>query len=153
MINRSHRPVPGTAIALAARNIEIILKTECFPNISKIMRTVTKQKLVSQWDQQNDPLLKHVLDVCHADPALRARKNHLADCEVKGSHPRFDIPTQQSIRFRPTAFMENLLAMLTPDFSPFQLGQCLHLVLGLDYLPPSNSAPVGVNTILRGIIG
>jgi hypothetical protein len=107
------------------------------PNISKMLRTVTKQKLVSQWAQQNDPLLKHVQEVCQGDPALRARMNHLAECEVKGSHPRFDIPTKQSIWFRPTAFMGNLLAMLTTDFSLFQLGQYLQLVLGLDFLPPS----------------
>ena len=110
-----------------------------FPNISKMMRKVTNQKFVSQWTQQHDPLLKHVQDICQADPALRARMNHLAECEVKGSHPRFDIPTQQSIRFRPTAFMGNLLAMLTTDFSPFQYGQYLQLVLGLDFLPPSTS--------------
>ncbi len=108
-----------------------------FPNISKMIRKVTKQKLVSQWAQQNDPPLKHVQDVCRAYPALRARTNHLAECELKGSHPRFDIPTQQSTRFRPTAFMGNLLAILTTDFSPFQLGQYLQLVLGMDFLPPS----------------
>ncbi len=54
--------------------------------------------------------------------------NHLAECEVKGSHhPQFDIPTQISILFRPTAFMGNLLAMLTTDFSLFQLGHNLQL--------------------------
>jgi hypothetical protein len=82
--------------------------------------------------------------------------NHLAECEVKGSHPRFDIPTQQSIRLRPTAFMGNILAMLTTDFSQFQVGQYLQLVLGLDFCHhpfQMDSAPVAVSTILRGIIG
>jgi hypothetical protein len=44
------------------------------PNISKMMRKETKHKLVSQWAQQHDPLLKHIHHVCQAYPALRAIK-------------------------------------------------------------------------------
>ena len=40
------------------------------PNISKMLRKVTRQKLVTQWAQKSNPLLKHVQAVCQADPAF-----------------------------------------------------------------------------------
>ncbi len=103
------------------------------PNISKMLRQATRQKPVTQWAQQHNPLLKHIQAVCQADSLLRARMNHLAQGEVKGPHPRFDIPSDLLLRFRPTAFLGNILSMINADFSPFQLGQYLKLVLGLDF--------------------
>jgi hypothetical protein len=70
------------------------------PNISKMLRKATRQKLVTQWAQQHNPLLKRVQVVCQADSSLRARMNHLAQCEVKGPHPQFNIPSDLSLRFR-----------------------------------------------------
>jgi hypothetical protein len=113
------------------------------PYISKIMlRQATRQKPVTQWPPQHNPMLKHVQAVCQgpvrqADSSLslpdsRARMNHLAQCEVKGLHPRYDIPADLSLRFRPTAFLGNILSMINAD-SPFQLGQYLKLILGLDF--------------------
>ncbi len=46
-------------------------------------------------------LLKQVQAVCQADPALRARMNHLDEFEVKGHLPRFNIPSDQSVAVTP----------------------------------------------------
>ena len=97
------------------------------------MSKVIKPKFLASWAEQNNPLLKHVQKVQQADATLRARLNHLSQCEIKGPHPRFDIPAEKCIRFRPTAFLGNMLSMNNTEFSSFQLGLYLQLVLGLDF--------------------
>ena len=74
-----------------------------------------------------------------ADATLRARLNHLSQCEIKGPHPQFDIPAEKCIQFRPTAFLGNMLSMDNTEFSSFQLGLYLQLVLGLDFSPQLTS--------------
>ena len=107
--------------------------------IEKTVTKVTKQKIIAQWTEKNNPLLKHVQAVQQADTFLRARINHLSQSEVKGPHHRFDIPSEKCLRFRPTAFLGNILSMINAEFSSVQLGQYLQLVLGLVFPPQLTS--------------
>jgi hypothetical protein len=53
----------------------------------------------------------------------------------KGPDARFDVPADKPVRFRPTAFLGNILSMTKAEFSVVQLGHYLRLVLGLDFPP------------------
>ena len=109
------------------------------PRISKTLRKVSRQKFLTQWAQENSPLLQHVQKVIQADDSLRARMNHLSQCEIKGPHPRFDIPAESCIRYRPTALLGNILSMSNAEFSSGQLALYLRLVLGLEFPPQQTS--------------
>ena len=128
--------------ALAIPDIQLFFNSNPAAALQPITKTatkVTKQKIIAQWTEKNHPLLKHVQAVQQADTSLRARINHLSQSEVKGPHTRFDIPSEKSLRFRPTAFLGNILSMINAEFSSVQLGKYLQLVLGLAFPPQLTS--------------
>ena len=86
--------------------------------LSVTIHNASNQKLLTNWSQENDPSLQHVKQICQAYPTIRARLNHLSQAEVSGPHNRFDLPSDQCIRYRPTAFLGNLKALPLTDFSP-----------------------------------
>ena len=59
--------------------------------------------------------------------------------EIKGPDARFDVPADKPVRFRPTAFLGNVLSMTKAEFSAVQLGYYLRLILGLDFPPQQTS--------------
>jgi hypothetical protein len=105
-------------------------------HLSNTMGHVMRQKFLAHWKQLNNPLLKHVQMVIKADDSLRARMKHLSEYEIKGPLTRFDIPADKSVRFRPTAFLGNILSMTKAHFSAVQLGHYQRLVRGLDFNKP-----------------
>jgi hypothetical protein len=76
--------------------------------------------------------------VVQADDSLRAQMSHLSQCDIPGPHRRFDLSSDLGLKFCPTAFLGNILSMISSEFSSVQLGQYLLLILGLVFfLPPT----------------
>ncbi len=128
--------------ALAAPDIALFYNSNSASALRLIAKTTTKvmkQKFIAHWTEQNNPLLKHVKKVQQADAFLRARLNHLSKCEIRAFIANLIFQLKSVCNFDQTSFLSNILSMINAEFSSFQLGQYLQLVLGLDFPPQLTS--------------